>query len=419
MRSRAAMMAALLALAGGALAARECGSKSIQEPRDVVLTPEQKRMAEAQWMFRMRLPEIGVFEEFDLKSDAGTPLSETDVSLEGFRIRFDELGRETEEKLANLKDEKAREQVLYDYIVKVIQAHKVATGDRKPEKLEAGSVALARLLLRVNDSLVPRGAYLHAKFDLESRVQITQYQVAQTGEVQVGNRRIKVAKVNSLRGLNCRPGDPVARLNGLFQAKIETAVVDKEGADVELAAIMESYKARCVRAGGVPRDLGGKVVRDDFQALGISHEMAHAHLSHIEYDTERNDALVRRGGIPMGAYDFPPEALVKVNNPQIHELFANGIGLMKSGEAAPVVAQAMVVGSNLNNYVLARDLIWREIVFSPELDPQVRSELLTEINATQSIPFDRMIEAINRLSPEALHRIGERMAKAALYLMGK
>jgi len=149
----------------------------------------------------------------------------------------------------------------------------------------------------------------------------------------------------------------------------------------------------------------------------------HAYLDSIGIaaDYFRKDALKKAHGVNMGRYDIPKETFRNINNAELHELTANGFGLMNSGQSAPLVAHAMVTthaASNIENYVLMANIMVWEITKSQGLSRNISMKLDLDIQKGTA-DVNTVISAINELPNEQLHKIGERMAKLGVYLTQK
>jgi hypothetical protein len=367
----------------------------------------------------VRLPSVGPFREMEKASwqeGLGPKSPEAKVRLES---RLSQEWTATEENLEMEKDESARKRILFGTLSRVIQAQKVAIGDREPETMEVGSIPFVRLMQKVNGTLLSSGYYLHVEVDSVDRFRLTVYRTSRVGVSSVDGREVRVAFLRGEKGLATRQGDPVAHLHGLYLQAADIAVIDEGESDTRFSAMAESAKVRSERAGSISRIVDSPQVREDFRGTGVAHELGHAHLRLVEYDPALNGAVLRRLDVPMGSYVFPKGIVGNSNNAQLHELFAGGMGLMGSGESASLVAHTIVTSFDKPNYHLAMEFMWREVVNSPELDPFMRVGLLAEIDSTRKLPIDKTIVAIGTLSPKELHRIGGRMAKAALWIAGK
>jgi len=382
------------------------------------LVPE----ANAEWLDQIQLPEMGPITESKINLMDRLPKDIDRAKLSHFDAQARQLFDEASKDLSGEKDVTTRQKRIFDFISRLIQAYKAAVGDGVPENFEIGSVRYVLQMQKINSILLPFDDYFYDAYDLKDKVGVIFFHADHQAEVQVGKEKMPIVYLAKGRSLLSAPDFQMVTFNAELNPPGGIAVLSEEGAERQLKEMVASHRLRCEKERFSPRAIDLARAREGAVALPAYHEAAHVYFVRsisIAFDFKRFDGLRKKGDISMGNYQLPYVVTVSANNAQLHELFANSIGLVKSGASAVFTAQAIATNVEIKNYRLAREVLWYELMNYPELDPAFRIGLKNEIERTQSIDFNKMAVAIDQLSDESLHKIGERMAKLALYLISE
>jgi hypothetical protein len=382
--------------------------------------PKPNELLEAHWMEEIQLPVMG-----EIRAGTENLMDRLPKGVDRERlVHFDTQCRQwfaqAEGDSHGVVGAEARQKRIFDLIAQIIQAYKVAVGDSTPENFEIGSIPFAKLMQRINSVLLPFGDFIHESYDHVDKTKITWLHRGRQAEVQIGSEKVPIVYVTKQLALLSVPESQIALFNGELNPQSGIAVLCEEGAEREMSKIKESHQIRCAKEKRVARTIDWEKALRDSLILPAYHEAAHVYFGGgVAFDAKRFDGLKKKGNIPMGPYSLPYSFVVSANNARLHELFANGVGLSKSGASAVLTAHGIATNDHLENYFLARDVLWHELMNSLDLDPAFRVEMKNEIERTKIVNFDKMAVAIDMLSDESLHRIGERMAKLALYLIAE
>jgi hypothetical protein len=427
---RTRLLIGILALAGlGVFGVKKCASKPEPQTQaqtqagtpENLLLPNLLPETNAEWLNQIHLPEMGPIVEGKIDLMDRLPKGVDRARLSHFDAETRRLFDEASKGLSGEKDMAVREKRIFEFLTRLFQGYKVAVGDNVPENFEMGSDRFYVQFQKINSVILPFGDFVIADYDLASkRLRIMSFHESSRSEIRVGDTKLPMINVGIAQALVTIPDGPTAYFNAELNPQSGIAVFDKKGAERQFEDTVANHRIRCERERFSPRAIDLKMGKLDAIALGVYHEAAHSFLSRkIHYDFRNSDSIKKRGDVPMGHYFLPYAMYAQSNNAQLHELFANGIGLMRSGASAVVTAHAIATIDSAENYRLASEVLWYELMNSPELHPSFRLRLAEEVGGTQRVSLDKIVVAIDLLSDESLHKIGERMAKLGLHLMEK
>lgn len=369
------------------------------------------------WMNRLSLPEVGPITEGGVDWMTRLPKGVDRARLSHFDAQCRSLFDGASKRLSVEKDVISREKIIFDFIAGLIQQYRVATENGVPENFEIGSERYVIQMQKINSVLLPFGDYIYDAYGPTDRMRITFFHNNRQAEVRMGGEKMPIAYVAKGQSLLSVPDSQMAYFNAELNQQSGIAVLSEEGAEREFEEMVARHRIRCEREGISPRSIDLRRAKKDTVVFPAYHEAAHSYLNRkMPYDFHKTDGLRKRGDVTMGHYRLPYAVYALANNAKLHELFANGVGLMESGASAVFTAHAISSSNQMENYKLAREVLWQELMNSQDLNSYFRIGLRGEIERTQSVDFNKMAVAIDRLSDESLHKIGERMAKLALYL---
>jgi len=366
----------------------------------------------AEWLNQIRLPEMGPITEGKINLMDRLPKNIDHAHLKEFLRQYRELRAEATKALEKEMDISVRERLILDFIASLNQAYKEAAGVNENEGLAIGEMKFKKRNQEINKLIMPFGEYMDVMVDLDLKVKVGFFNIKNTSHIFVNNKQNIVLNIGLGGSLLTVPEAEKPNLSGSYLHEIDITVISNAGTDKRFEELLAIQQNQMTEVGKSFRNLDNQKIIDDFRVSVVYHEAAHAFLQDFVSDPEKRDAIKKKGDIPMGYYSLPFGVFANEDNSKLHELFGNGIMLMLSGESAPLSAMHCAL-SDINidkTYTLERKVFWNEISHSPELDSATRHKLESEMNGTD------MVVAINRLPDESLRKIGERMAKLALYL---
>jgi hypothetical protein len=416
----AMLLAALSALAvvgdGSLSKAADSGSAG----STLRLEGRRDKSDEADWMAAIRLPDVDPFGEGVEGPLAPPPQSSDRVAEEAVRSAFLSASDALTRELSVKDDLAARRLAILEFLGDRFAEARHAQSAPGVSRIEMGSAAFFAELDRLNTILFPGGHYVSFSLRPDEGVEVGVFKVEGMGRVRLEGKAVPVAWMRSDHSWSTEKEAPPPHFNGTYLQGLGMVVLDRQGIEGQIKVSLEELRARCGREGAKAREFDPETLRRDLLASAAAHEAGHLWLSaKVRYEPLLSDALRRSGDIPMGRYGLPHALCAKADNAQIHELVAHGIGLAHSGEAATLVAHGLAMDTHQPNYVLARDVLWRELTYCDEIDATLRRKVLDRISGTNKIPLDPMDVLVNQAPPSALRKIGERMAKLGLHLTEK
>lgn len=374
---------------------------------------------ETDWMRGIRLPELGAVERGVADPLLGLPVSGHGQAEEKVRADFLRYSEVLTADLSGKADPLARQESIVAFFGDRFAEARNAQGEPPLARLMMGSADFFGELDRLNGILVPAGRFLTFAFRPDDTLIVGVYRVVEKGGIGLGDRRIPIVWTGLDQAWSSVKDASRPHFNALHLRGPDRIVLDERGAVGELEAGLSEFRMRCDRAGARIREFDPIALRRDFLATAPAHEAGHLWLESVRYDSQSSDGIRRSGDIPMGAYTLPYSVYAKADNAQLHELVAHGVGLAHSGVASTLVAHGLAMDTHQPAYALAREVLWRELTFCPEIDSALRQGVLGHIESQKRIPLDRIDALVSQAPPESLRRIGDRMAKLGVYLAGK
>jgi len=332
-----------------------------------------------------------------------------------------------DEKMKKTSGLMERDRIIFDYFSAIGQEYLLANNQTASPQLVAGTASFYKFINEINSGLIPV-AHLRVEYDHLHHIRLAIFRPKGFGEV-----RVKMAS-NSFtipyalfEGQADYLSDPQAEplgFSGIYEPKAGCIFMNVKHADRKRKNVVFAYEEQLKKTGTAPQIFDDRKVGPDLINSGFYHEAMHAYFYRlgIAHEPGVKSALRGKGDVSMGSYTIDREQLNIYNNAQLHELAAHGYGLMKSGSSARLAAYAISLSvdpesSPIENYLMARDVIWYELVNSPEMDPKIRRKIERIINQEHKMSMDLLTAGLSRFSEPELHRIGERMAKLAIYLI--
>ncbi len=383
--------------------------------------PKPYESPDANWMVDVQLPTMG-----KIVPGAEDLLDRLPKGVDRERlVQFDAQCRqwfaEAERDLSELEGGEARQRRIFDYLERVINAYAQAVGVKWTGRMEMGSDQFVIQMQKVNSILLPFGNYMHAEYNPSDGARMTLYRANRQASTTFGGQKVPLLYLTDGPSLRSVPRSEKAYFNGMYNPQSGIAYFDENGSVYQFKKMIGHHRVRCESQKIVPRTLNLAKAKEGWIRDFETHEAAHSYFNQrIPYNPNVGLDLRGKVAIPMGRYELPAILFATSSQAQLHELFANAIGLMESGGSAVLAAHSIattrVTGEEMVNYKLASDVLFFEVMNCPDLDEPLRSQIKSELAQAQKVDLNKMAVAIDRLSDESLHRIGKRMAKLALYL---
>lgn len=153
----------------------------------------------------------------------------------------------------------------------------------------------------------------------------------------------------------------------------------------------------------------------------IIHEAMHASLANqFTVVPHKRGGIKRRGQINMGSYKLESRHYEHYDNQNLHELVAHGCGFMMSGQQSLISAWELLASQpGMPDYELAAKILLKEIVYSNYISKSLKSKIFDYIRDNGKVSNKLCMEALLEIPDGEFYRIGERMAKLAIYLTQK
>lgn len=283
-------------------------------------------------------------------------------------------------------------------------------------------------MAEINYLLAPHSAFVLADNDAEGKERFTFFEVEEIRELKAefAGRRIKFPSffLKNQQNLTYQSTTKPYSNMGEYFDHGNYIIICKENGEQNIVKSLDNIEKECMNMGRPIEPVEPDSIFEDHLRGAYMHEGTHALLEEVKgvnsglsgKSAQRMySAIKNKGIIKMQKYSVPPKEYLKISNRMLHELFASSVGLMNSGKAARL--QAVSLGmANIDGYQYVSYFLFHEVATSPYIDDELRV-LLSEQIRQQSVSSEgAYVAAVNQIPDQELHRIGERLAKLAIYL---
>jgi len=287
-----------------------------------------------------------------------------------------------------------------------------------------GTVEGYKILMALNKLLPAVSYYMKSLYYPDTKnfsLNLFEVEGTQTAKIKSDDteKEIPVVYVKSPKEYFTHTAEKRDRLNGVYEPVPDLIVLNRVRTKAEFEIMAKRYIEKCGEGAVKPQELPFNAPQDWENAF-IYHEGMHGafglHLKKMgqEFFPLNQTLIKRKDDVQMNGYIYPARIFRLYNDGHIAELTGHGYGLQHSGTAARIVAHSILDGGGSESqYKMASEVFIQELMHSPDLSEGMRSEL---IGYKVDAPAGRVIAAVNELSDESLHKIGERMVKLGYYL---
>jgi len=353
----------------------------------------------------------------------------------GSYANYDSLKKQLLKELTSTFDPKVREQMILAFFLKTIQGHLKGAGE--PKKMD---VLLNKnrskyieniywLMHEANKSLIPHGEYIYMGFESQKGLEFALYEIEKIQKLSVHAKgqaiEVPVIFLTHQAPISINQDERILPFTAKylhFEGRY-ILVNQKEESQSAQARIEDLREVAENHHLPMKKYSASELVEHNTkQALG--HEGMHA-LLHEKYGlhemtgqkTFAPKKVKNKGIVRMGDFQLEPADYLSLDNGSLQELGAIGYSLMNSKEQAPLEVVSMVAASQVSSsYSNVFTIMLKAALHSSEINEKVRSDLLRKIQTHQLKGEDMKVLAL-QIPEEEWHRIGEKMAKLAIYLI--
>ena len=278
------------------------------------------------------------------------------------------------------------------------------------------------IVREINRLLIPHNVFLDFSHDTNEGPGLIIYEVdnAQSSEISLDAKKIQLPIVNLKNKqvlLDTSSWDAKFIPVGNYIVTDKAAIIAKRKYELdELKLFLEKHGLKTQK-------INRESVIQNYLKSVIYHELAHA-VFHNFYGIVPGKPLkkLREGPINMKNYQLGNDAFRGVTSKQLHELFANGCAYIMAKDAVKMAILDTTVADD-PTYQFTGGILLSEIYHSPPIEENIgrQAAQLYQMTTRDAIMRKMMLttKTVFRIPDEELHRIGERMAKLAIYLTQK
>ncbi len=386
-----------------------------------------KEIVESEWMKKTELPKSKLRPETlnwnnDQKAKHFLPDDIDRSKLPEFYKKFDQLKSELLSNLSNEQEPQKREKAIGNFLSQLSLAYYLLSGDEAQSSLVYGSYQLGLLLHKINRLLLPHDTFVTHDFCAKKgeegpRVAIFSVDRMQMLDIEQSGKHMSIPVVfpkDQQNGLVHAHSSPL-KISGQYCPSGQYIIFNKKDEKRQVLIVKKELDSR-------HKKMGVPIISIDIDKLvqaasktTTDHEAAHASLAIINnIDPLSQDTIKPRGDIKIGNNSIPESDYTNAKMIHLHELYGVGIGLMNSGSSAIITAWSSA--DPINSYKLARIVMLLKIINSQHISNKLRTTFVQDLKNTKQVQMDNIAVAITQIPQEELHKIGESMAKLAIYL---
>lgn len=346
-----------------------------------------------EWSSKIELPEIELspqLSDWNLKERVAQFFPEwiDETKLKGAFDQIDEEIKEIFRKLDNERNIDIRHVLIQDYLV---------------------------VLQKLHNELVDKEEDLNKPFyivehEIQKLLLLNNLYMEGPGYVQSGNSFI-FYNVEKVHQLSIRFGEKERQFPVIYLKDPQPLMALPRRIDLPIGNYLKGLDAIVVNENYYKDRWKNRESFSYEMQSNIMHEGMHAALyMDLPEKARGKSSIKRRGDIDMGNYILKEDEYLQFSDRkgnQIQELAASGFGLANSGKSAKEIP-GFSAGPE---YGFARFMLQKELAHSHFVDPRLQLKLTSRRVTERDI-----LNAVEQIPIEELHRIGERMAKLAIYL---
>jgi len=378
--------------------------KTVDENTELKSVTNPKSPQYNEWASGVKLPEINIknapisLEEARL----GLPQGIGRDVLKSLSQKFQSDKKTLSEKLSGIMDVKQRQALIRKFFENLVNDNMNYLLILRPKMTndpEEVIRALNRLLMHENSWIESN----YGSIPESRRFAVYNIEGVKKSSIKIGDRTIDlpILFLHNQEDLLENMDDSESVLMGQYFNDDEYLVINKDG----LLRLMKEQTREISQlnqeAAQRIESIAPEEKYSQLQKSTIYHEVAHVALQKI-YGINHKESLIEMNGlIDMDGYSVGRD--LKITDTELHELAANGYGIMNSGKMAKGTL-IYLLNSPYPSYRLAKEICIKELqrIMGPGIH-DTRALKLFIIDADD----------------QALHRIGERMAKLAIHLARK
>jgi len=379
-------------------------SESIGENRPQKPASNPKIPQYNEWAPRIKLPEINIKDTPISLEEAGLGLPQgiDRETLKALFRKFQSDKKTLIEKLSGVKDFKQRQTLIRKFFESLVSDYLNYLHILRPKitsNPEEVIRTLNRLLMHENSWIESN----HGSIPESRRFAFYNVEGVKKSSIKIGDRTIDLPilflhnQEDLLENLNDR--DSI--MMGQYFNDYDYLVINKDG----LLRLMKEQTREISQlnqeAAQRIESIASEEKYSQLQKSTVYHEVAHVALQKI-FGIKHEDSLIEMNGlIDMDGYSVGRD--LKITDTELHELAANGYGIMNSGKMAKA-SLIYLLNSPYPSYRLAKEICIKEL-------QRIMGPGIHDTRALKLFIIDT--------DDQVLHRIGERMAKLAIYLVRK